>query len=101
MVPLCGRRGLFGNDCENVAAGEDQEIVSTVRNFGAAVLAVQNGVANFYVEREVLAFVVTPAAWANCENCSLLWLFLSGVWDYQTGCGLHFGFAWLDNDSVV
>jgi hypothetical protein len=49
----------------------------------------------------MLAFVVTPAAWANCKNGALLWLLLSSVWDNQTRCCLHLGFAWLDNDAVV
>jgi hypothetical protein len=102
MNPLVSVEGkLFGNDCEYVAAGEDQEIVALVRNFGAAVLAVENYVADFDVECEMLATVVAPAAWAYCENGSLLWLFLSGVRDDETGSGALFGFAWLDNNAVV
>jgi hypothetical protein len=49
----------------------------------------------------MLATVVAPAAWAYCENGSLLWLFLSGVRDDETGSGALFGFAWLDNNAVV
>lgn len=91
----------LGNNCEHVAAGENEQVVSTMGDFGSAVLAVQNNVANFDVECEVLAFVVAPAAWAYGEHGALLWLLFSGVWDNETRCGGLHCFAWLDHNAVV
>jgi len=98
---FCVVGGLLADDCENVAAGEDEQVLARVADFGAAVLAVQNGVADLDVEREVLAFVVAPTAWADGEHLALLRLFLGGVGNDETRCRALLGFAWLNNDPVV
>ena len=48
-------RKKSGNNCEYVAAGENKKIVSTMGDFGSAVLAVQHNIANFDVKCEMLA----------------------------------------------
>jgi hypothetical protein len=90
-----------GNNCEYVAAGENKKVVSTMGDFGSAVLAVQNYVANFDVECEMLTFVIAPTARSNCKNGALLWLLFGGVWDNETRCGGLHCFAWLDHNAVI
>jgi hypothetical protein len=70
-------------------------------DFGSAVLAVQNYIANFDVECEMLAFVIAPTARSNCKNGALLWLLFGGVWDNETRCGGLHCFAWLDHNAVI
>src|SRR5215207_4362207 len=56
------------DDRKHVAAGEDQEVIAVDRHLGAAVLAIEDGVADLHVESEVLALVVAPAAGADGED---------------------------------
>ena len=86
---------------KEVAAGQDQEILAVDRDFGPAVLAVQNGVADLDVERAVGALVIAPAAGADCEDAALLGLFLGGIWDDEARSGGLFSFVRLDHDAVV
>jgi len=58
------------DDGENVAGGEDQELLAAVLDLGAAVLAVDDAVADVDVERDAVALVV-DAAGANCEDLAL------------------------------
>jgi len=90
-----------GNNCEHVAAGENKKVVSTVGDFGSAVLAVQNYVANFDVECEMLAFVIAPTARSNCKNGALLWLLFGGVSEHATRRTSHMNLKPLDDRIVV
>src|SRR5262249_20755153 len=78
-----------------------QQVLAIDRDFGAAVLAVENRVANLDVERAVAALVVTPTAGADSENAALLGLFLGGVGDDEAGSSGLLSFVRLDHDAVV
>src|SRR6476661_2237733 len=66
------------DDGEDVAGGEDEELLAAVLDLGAAVLAVDDLVADLDVERHALA-VVVDAARADGEDLALLGLLLRGV----------------------
>jgi hypothetical protein len=67
-------RRLLLDDGEDVARREDEVLLTGVLHLGAAVLAVQNGVADLDVERNpLLALVVEPAG-ADRKDFALLGL---------------------------
>jgi hypothetical protein len=66
------------DDGEDVAGGQDEVLLTGVLDLGAAVLAVQDHVADLDVERDPIA-VVVDAAGADGEDCALLRLLGGGV----------------------
>jgi hypothetical protein len=92
--------GLANHDCEHVASAENQVLLATELDLGAAVLAKQNLVAYRHVNRDALASVV-EAAWTYGNNLGLLWLLLGGsVRNNQTRCSYLLGWDWADNNTV-
>ena len=86
---------------EHVAAGEDQQVLAVDGDLGAAVLAVDDGVADLDVERDDLAGLLRAAAGAGGQDLALLGLLLGGVGDDEArGRGL-FGLVRPDDDAVL
>ena len=73
------------DDGEHVAAGEDQQVLAVDGDLGAAVLRVDDGVADLDVERDELAGLLGAAAGADGEDLALLGLLLGGVGDDEAG----------------
>src|ERR1700710_1647798 len=99
-----GRCQLSGvrsaDDGEHVARREDEVLLAGVLDLGAAVLAVDDLVADLDVERDPVA-VVVDATRSDAEALALLGLLLGGVRDDQAGgCGL-LGLQGLDDDPVL
>src|SRR6185369_16467916 len=67
-----------GDDGEHVARGEDEVLLAGVLDLGAAVLAVDDLVADVHVERHTVA-VVVDATRADAQDLALLGLLLRGV----------------------
>ena len=78
--------GSLLDDGEDVARGEDEVLLAAVLDLGAAVLAVDDHVADRDVERDAVA-VVVEAAGADREDLALLGLLLGGVRDDEAGRG--------------
>src|SRR5215211_1341145 len=92
-------RSLLVDDGEDVAGGEDQVVLAAELDLGAAVLGVDDGVADLDVERHPGA--VLEAAGADGDDLALLGLLLGGVGDHQTGGGHLLALAGLDDDAVL
>ena len=86
---------------EDVAGGEDQQVVAVDGDLGAAVLAVDDGVADLDVDGDDLAGLLGAAARADGEDLALLGLLLGGVGDDQAAGGGLLGLVGLDDDAVV
>ena len=86
---------------QHVAAGEDQQVLAVDGDLGAAVLGVDDGVADLDVERDQLAGVLGATAGADGEDLALLGLLLGGVGDDQARGGGLLGLAGADDDAVV
>src|SRR3954464_3851459 len=71
------------DDREDVAGGEHQVLLAGVLDLGAAVLRVEDGLADLHVDRDAVALVVDPAG-ADGEDGALLRLLLGGVGDHKT-----------------
>src|SRR5699024_3870546 len=71
------------DDRQDVAGRKDQQVITAVTDLGAAVLAVDHGVANCDVQRDAVAVVVDPAR-ANSQDLAFLRLLFGGVRDNQT-----------------
>ena len=91
---------LLLDDGEDVARGEHEVLLAGVLDLGAAVLAVQDDVADGDVERDAVALVV-DAARAHGEDGALLGLLLGGVRDDDAGGGGGLGLVGLDDDAVL
>ena len=89
-----------GNDGEHVAGGEDEVLLAGVLHLGAAVLAVDDLVADGDVERDAVA-VVVDATRADRQDLALLGLLLGGVRDDQAGGRGLLGVEGLDDDAVL
>src|SRR3954451_18003478 len=85
---------------EQVAGGEHEVVLAAVTDLGAAVLRVDDHVADVHVERNAVA-VVVDAAGAHGDDRALLRLLLGGVRDDQTGGGGGLGLVGLDHDPVL
>src|SRR6266542_239469 len=90
---------LLVDDGEHVAGGEDQVVLAAVLDLGAAVLGVDDGVADLDVERHPGA-VLEPAR-ADRDDLALLGLFLGGVRDDDAGGGRLLALTGLDDDAVL
>src|SRR6201995_4416713 len=88
------------DDREDVAGGEHQELLAGVLDLGAAVLRVENGVADLDVDRHAVALVVDPAG-ADGEDGALLRLLLGGVGDHDARRRGRLSLVRLDHDAVL
>src|SRR3954469_12223767 len=89
------------DDGEHVARREDEVLLTGVLHLGAAVLAVEHGVADLDVERNPLfAFVVEPAG-ADRKDFALLGLLLGGVRDDQAGGRRLLRVERLDDNTIL
>src|SRR3954447_20353523 len=95
----CGL-GLLLDDREDVAGGEHQVLLAGVLDLGAAVLRVQDGVADLDVDRDAVALVV-DAARADSEDGALLRLLLGGVRNDDARGGGGLGLVRLHDDAVL
>src|SRR3712207_1737003 len=91
---------LLLHDGEQVAGGEHEVLLAGVLDLGAAVLRVDDDVADVDVERDAVA-VVVDAAGAHGDDRALLRLLLGGVRDDQAGGGGRLGLVGLDHDTVL
>ncbi len=106
---------VFGS-CEGLTSRCDDQlstIASTSRllstsrsspfdgDFGAAVLRVQDGVADVDADRDQLARGLGALARTDGEDFALLGLLLGGVGDDETRCGLRLGLVRPDHDAVI
>src|SRR5215213_8790710 len=94
------REDLLADLREDVARGEDEVLLAVVLDLGAAVLAVDDLVADGDVERHAVA-VVVDAAGADREDLALLGLLLRGVRDDQAGGRGLLGLHGLDHNAVL
>src|SRR6266567_2149987 len=83
---------------ENVAFPKNQERLAVDRDFGAAVLSVQDLVANLDVHRDALVLLEAPRP--DGEDLALLRLFFRGIRDIQPAAHLLALFKRADDDSV-
>src|SRR5918993_214643 len=86
---------------EHVAAGQDQEVLAVDRDLGAAVLGVQDGLADADVEGDELAGCLGALAGTDSEDLALLRLLLGGVGDDQAGGRRLLGLVRLHDDAVI
>src|SRR5919106_2658782 len=94
------RRSLL-DDGEHVTGRQDEHVVALDRDLGAAVLAVQDGVADADADGDDLAGLLGALARADGQDLSLLRLLLGSVGDDQAaGRGL-LALARLDDDAIV
>ena len=94
--------GMFLGDLgEHVAAGEDEQVLAVDGDLGAAVLRVDDGVADRHVERDELAGVLGATARADGQDLALLGLLLGGVGDDEAGGRGLLRLARADDDAVV
>src|SRR3954447_5400030 len=91
---------LLLHDGEQVARGQHEEVLAAVAHLGAAVLRVDDHVADVHVERDPVA-VVVDAAGADRDDSALLGLLLGGVRDDQPGSGRGLGLVGLDDDAIL
>src|SRR4051794_20268755 len=95
----CGL-GLLLDDREDVAGGEHQVLLAGVLDLGAAVLRVENRVADLDVDRDAVALVV-DAAGADGKDGALLGLLLGGVGDHDARRRGRLSLVRLDHDAVL
>src|ERR1700759_4214687 len=88
------------DDREDVAGGEHQVLLAGVLDLGAAVLRVENRVADADVDRNAVALVVDPAG-ADGEDGALLRLLLGGVGDHDARRRGGLSLVRLDHDAVL
>src|SRR5882757_677407 len=96
-----GMSVLLGDDSQHVACRQDQVLLVVVLDLGAAVLAVDHGVALGDVQGNALFAILVPAAGANCDDGAFLRLLLGGVGDDQTRSGRSLGLIGLNEDLVL
>src|SRR5688572_26270570 len=103
-LPGPGRCQLFSrsllDDREDVAGGEHQVLLAGVLDLGAAVLRVDDRVADVDVNRNPVALVV-DAARADSEDGALLRLLLGGVGDHDARRRGGLSLIRLDQDPVL
>src|SRR5262245_15027567 len=78
----CDASRLLAQDREHVAGRQDQVLVAVDLDLGAAVLGVDDRVADLDVERHAAVAVLVPAARAGSHDGALLGLLLRGVRDH-------------------
>src|SRR3954463_10020449 len=106
-----GRRGppsrgswlllLGGADLgEDVTAREDEQVLTVDGDLGAAVLRVEDHVADGHVDGDQLTGVLRATARARGDDLTLLGLLLGGVGDDEAAHGRLLGVAGADDDPV-
>src|ERR1700759_1696923 len=95
------RFALLGDDGQHVAGRQDQVLLAVVLDLGAAVLAVDDGVALGHVQRNPLRAIVVPPAGTDGDDGAFLRLLLGGVGNDQTRCGRGLGLVGLYEDLVL
>src|SRR3954454_6062426 len=88
------------DDREDVAGGEHQVLLAGVLDLGAAVLRVEDRLADLDVNRDAVALVV-DAAGADSEDGALLRLLLGGVGDHDARRRGRLSLVRLDHDAVL
>ena len=83
-----------------LASVEDQVVLALVADLGAAVLAVDDDVADGDVHGDEVAGLAATAG-ADGDDFTLLGLFLGGVRDDETAGGGGLSFAGADHDAVL
>src|SRR6266581_5983880 len=91
---------LLVDDGEDIASGEHQVLLARVLHLGAAVLAVQDHVADLHVDRHALGSRIVKASRANAKDFALLGLLLRGVRDHKPGCRGLLRLKRADHDPV-
>src|SRR6476661_1020243 len=86
------------DDREDVRFTQDEQLLAFDRDFGAAVLTVEDLVADLHVHRD--AGLLLETARANRHDGTLLRLFLGGIRDVQPTTHLLGLFERLDDDAV-
>src|SRR4051794_6579506 len=94
------RRVLLLHHGEQVARRQDEVLLAAVLDLGAAVLGVDDDVADLHVQRDAVA-VVVDAPGAHGDDRALLRLLLGRVGDDQAGGGGGLGLVGLDHDPVL
>src|ERR671911_101521 len=98
---ILGISGSLLHDGEHVARREDEHVVALDRDLGAAVLAVQDGVADAHADGDDLAVLLGALARADGQDLALLRLFLGGVGDDQATRGGLLALTGLHDDPIV
>src|ERR671910_698732 len=98
---ILGISGSLLHDGEHVARREDEHVVALDRDLGAAVLAVQDGVADAHADGDDLAGLIGALARADGQDLALLRLFLGGVGDDQATRGGLLALTGLHDDPIV
>src|SRR5512145_3019717 len=89
------------HDREHVAGRQDEHVVAVDRHLGAAVLAVEDGVADADPDGDDLAGLLGALARPHGDDLALLGLLLGGVGDHQAACGGLLALAGLHDDAIV
>src|SRR5436190_17649373 len=95
-----GRGFGFVDDSQHFVFSHDEELLTFELDLLARVLAEENEVSGFHVERLLLAVVLRLAV-AGSDDLALLGLFLGGVGDDDAPDLLFAFLDALDNDAVV
>src|ERR687898_1927132 len=98
---ILGISGSLLHDGEHVALREDEHVVALDRDLGAAVLAVQDGVADAHADGDDLAGLLGALARADGQDLALLRLFLGGIGDDQATRGGLLALTGLHDDPIV
>src|SRR3954469_14128942 len=88
------------DDREDVAGGEHQVLLAGVFDLGAAVLRVEDRVADLDIDRDAVALVVDPAG-TDSEDSALLRLLFGGVGDHDARRRGRLSLVRLDHDAVL
>ena len=99
--PFGSLRGLLLDDREDVASGEEQVLLTVVLHLGAAVLAVDDDVADRDVEGDALVAILIETAGSDGQDLALLGLLLGGVGDDEARSSGLLGVEGLDQDAVL
>src|SRR5215207_4639174 len=91
---------LADDDREHVARRQHEVVLAAELHLGAAVLRVDDLVADGDVERDAVA-VVVDATGAHCHDLALLGLLLGGVGDHETRRGGLLCLDLLDDDAIL
>src|SRR5918993_56651 len=98
---ILGISASLRDDGEHVARRQDEHVVALDRDLGAAVLAVQDGVADAHADGDDLAGLLGALARADGQDLALLRLFLGGVGDDQATRGGLLALTGLHDDPIV
>jgi hypothetical protein len=88
------------NNAENIVLAHDQELCAFDLDLYAAVLAEEDLVALFDVNRNNRS-VLTNLALADSDNTAALWTLLSGIWEDDSPAALLFRSESLYDDTVL